>query len=242
MSYMMDRLEERYKKEVSDDPTLVKMMTDKCNTFLTASEIPNVYLLDRELDMSKINRKTIDFINNISNIFFSSASIGIWVSTYESVGYFLAKAMEEHIYDKCVKDEYPGNILYIDTPLLLSDMKKLINRDENFTSPRLNFSLDVIYHKVYDADFIIWNRFNVSESSNYDVNKLFEILLHRYNNCKGNAFVLCGLTPADAIAKFHQDTLTVMNCKDHFYNFSDVEFPLIENIETSEEENKVDGQ
>ena len=246
MSYMMNRLVNRYKQEVSDNPTLLELMYDNCNTFLTASQIPNVYLLDKELDLSKADRRVCTFIDDISEILFSCMSLGIWVSSYENVGYFIAKALERHMFNKCVKDEYMGNILYIDTPLLLYDMKKLINRDENFVSPRLSYSLDVLYHQVYDADFIFWNRFTNPENngySNYDVNRLYEILLTRYNSCKGNAFVLCGSTPEKTFANFNQDTLTVMNCRENLYNFYDAAcLPVTINKDEEKGENKVDGQ
>lgn len=224
MSNLLERVIDRFSKEVSNDPVLIDMAERKAKNIIVSSTLPMRYLKDTEIDLSKASKNIIDVLNyGVSNIFSDNSSM-VWVPSYEYSGYIIAKMIEGIIYAAIRDDEYAGNILYIDTPILVDDYKKLFTKNTDTISPRPNYDLEILYHRIYDADYIFWNNYSLVDS-NYDLSKLYEILLSRYNNCKSNMFMIIDTVsnekykisgPRELITQFNENILFAMNMWDKF--------------------------
>lgn len=216
--YILDRILHKYKDEVNSDKTYLEMAARKGEIILKNSTIPPRYVTDETIDMTKTSKKFNDLNDNISKYVFDKESVAVWLSTYKEGGYVVSRLLETHIFNALKNDGYAGNILYVDTPLLVDDYKKLFDKNSDTLAPRPNYSLEVLYHQIYDANYVFWDKFNLVDK-NYDLSKLYEILSTRYNNCHSNMFLMAvvssnapeELTTHDLYCNFSKPLLEVMN-------------------------------
>ena len=106
---------------------------------------------------------------------------------------FIASSLiGRYIGDSLIRDTRIHKILYVDTPLLLTDYKRMMDGSvDSVNPPALFHPIELLNSDIYKYDYVIWDRFNLA-NSNYDLNKLSEIVHHRYLSMRGNLFFNIG--------------------------------------------------
>lgn len=90
-----------------------------------------------------------------------------------------------------VSTEPVKQIIYIDTPLLMCDLKRLINYKDETISRDLVHSLDTVINGVEKADFVIWDKVTLL-STEYERSELYRILSTRHKRGLGNLVFIKG--------------------------------------------------
>lgn len=135
----------------------------------------------------------LDRLDYKDDVFISSCLIGRYIS------------------DSIIKDTRIHKVLYVDTPLLLTDYKKMMDcSNDNINPPVLTHSQELLNRDIYNYDYVIWDRFNCVNSW-YDLNKLQEIIHHRYLNMCGNMYFCIGKTKEDRLSGVDDNLLMSMN-------------------------------
>lgn len=227
MGDILDRVVNEYKVrcEWANNPILTKMTYEKCANFISASNLPIRYLQDTRVDMSRASRKLLELNNNISDYIFGDEGVGVFVKSCKNSGYLISRLLETHLVNKAITDDYAGNVLYVNTPIFLDDYKKLFTKNADTISPRPNYSLEVLYHSIYDADFVFWDKFTMVDG-NFEINKLYEILSIRYDNCLNNMFILDGISYKDLCNFFTVELMEVMNIENNVYDIQLEDIPI----------------
>ena len=94
-------------------------------------------------------------------------------------------------FTSCIKNDHiVESMLYIDTNLILEDYKKLMDvQSGNEVKISLSHSIETISRNLENAAFVIWDKFSLV-NSNYDKQKLYNILLTRSRRGLGNIFFI----------------------------------------------------
>ena len=108
-------------------------------------------------------------------------------SSYENLSY-LSYLFIAYYFKQCIlNDETVGNILYIDTKLMVEDYKRLINYDKNELSLAPVHSLETLYKNIENAPLVIWDKFMMIDSA-YDKDKIYDILCIRHRKGLANFY------------------------------------------------------
>lgn len=156
---------------------------NKYNQFIQYSELPESckYV---ELENDILPRKFQKVVDNIKPAIDTKTSIIVRVQDYIVSSKFSSILLDTY-FQKCyLNNDILRTVLYVDTNLLVQDYKKLMDSDKVNS---LSHSYDLLSEKIFTADYVIWNRFSMV-ASNYDIAKVYNILLERYRKNLGNLF------------------------------------------------------
>lgn len=191
----MERLIPEFKKINNNDYKLSMYNTYK--EYMEKSEVPVSYIFELlENPFARCNcfrdPEIRGFVDNISEYLGYEFNCVFNFPTYLFVdklaSYIIQSYMKHYILDnKPIKE-----ILYIDTPLLLGDLKRMIshNSDSNFERS-LVYRLDTLGKGIENADFVIWDKMT-NISTDYDRMELYRILSIRHKKGLGNLFCIIG--------------------------------------------------
>lgn len=112
--------------------------------------------------------------------------------TYTNTDKFSAYIIQRYLRHYFASDKPIKKVLYIDTPLLAGDLKRIIglNGDTDF-SRLLVHRPDTVRKGIEDADFIIWDKIT-NLNTGYEVGELYRILSVRHKRGLGNLFFITG--------------------------------------------------
>ena len=98
--------------------------------------------------------------------------------------------MYKYILNSLKDDSHIKTMLYVDTNVFMEDLKRFMNKDTfGDVGLKLEYSLDVLFKDIYEADFVFWDNFNLVNTQ-YEVDKLYEIFSRRYMHL--NRFCILG--------------------------------------------------
>lgn len=164
-------------------------ITSSFNRYIKYSELPIKFLNDN-INESRLPKKLKILYSNIYEIINNRYSYGILVSDYVDVCNLCSLLLKKYFNDSIQNDTLLLNVLYIDTPLLLDDYKKLIDKDD-LTSDSITHTIETLQTHILTADMVFWDRFTLF-SSNYDKQKIYNILSTRYRADLANIFFVKG--------------------------------------------------
>lgn len=195
------------------------------NVHFNMAYLPKV-AYSKLLDLNKSGSKFQILSDEFYNIVNTNKSIMLNRKEYMNNVFISSYLIGRYISDSIIKDTRIHKILYVDTPLLLADYKKMMDINDNINPPVLTHHQEVLNKNIYDYDYVIWDRFNCA-SSYYDLNKLQEIVHCRYLNMCGNMFFCIGDTEDERVNGIDTNLLSSMNITD-IYNLELEECSCIE--------------
>ena len=146
--------------------------------------------------------------NNVSKIINDNyGSVVVRPKSFKYGGYITASLMYKYILNSLKDDE---------------DLKRFMNKDTfGDVGLKLEYSLDVLFKDIYEADFVFWDNFNLV-NTHYEVDKLYEIFSRRYMHLKGNILYLCGKNKAELTNNFDENLKDMLDLTE-FYDLSKAE-------------------
>lgn len=135
-----------------------------------------------------------DFVNNIGDYLDCEFNCVFNFPTYIGTDKLSAYIIQNYIRNYLENDGAIKKIIYIDTPLLMTDLKRYISYSSgNDTGLERAFvhRIDTVNKGVEDADFVIWDKMT-NISSDYDRAELYRILSIRHKRGLGNLFYISG--------------------------------------------------
>lgn len=195
------------------------------NRYINYSELPKQYLQDN-IDTTKLPKKLKILYDNIYEIVNNKYNYGISVSDYTDVSAICSLLIKKYFNESVLNDTLLVNVLYIDTPLLLDDYKKLIDK-EDLTDESIIHNINTLNTSILTADMIFWDKFTMF-NSNFDINKLENILFSRLRSGLGNIFfvkggkdVLSGMI--DEEFAYAMNIAAFINCKQEKVKYKGIE-------------------
>lgn len=200
----------------------VKSLFDR---YINYSQLPIKYIQDN-IDTSKLPKKLKILYDNIYEIINNKYSYGISVSNYFDIPFICSMLMKAYFNESVNKDTLLLNVLYIDTPLLLDDYKKLIDK-EDLTNQSIVHSVDTLYTNILTADMVFWDKFTLMSSS-FDMSKLYTILSSRSRTGLGNIFFVKGGKDAlnemiDENFAYAMNVAAFVDCKQEKVKYKEIE-------------------
>lgn len=186
---------------------------NKLCDFMEYACIPERFLLSK-IDRNKMSKNRTMLNETITKIIDNSQNSVVILPDFIYGGYIAVDVLYTYLLDKLKKDDHIKSVLYIDTNVFMKDLKRFMDKDEfKDVGIMMEYDLDTLFKKIYNADFVIWDRFNTI-TSNYEMAQLYEILTRRYNHLKGNMF-LCGVIdqnePRKVMKKFNEDMQSILS-------------------------------
>ena len=176
-------------KRSSEDVAYNNYINKRYTEFILVSDLPTPYL-NHNIDINKLptkikilNDNIFDIVNNKYNYIFN-------VAKYKDTCYISSMLLDTY-FTSCIKNDHiVESMLYIDTNLILEDYKKLMDvQSGNEVKISLSHSIETISRNLENAAFVIWDKFSLV-NSNYDKQKLYNILLTRSRRGLGNIFFI----------------------------------------------------
>lgn len=165
-------------------------MCNRYDTFIRYSQLPPAFI-EREIDTESLPKHINTLYTNIYEIIHDRYNLAFDFRDFSQTGYIASMIINEY-FRQCMKlDEVLDEVLYIDTNLLLDDYKKLIERNENSEELTFTHSLQTINKNIETASFVIWDKFTMV-NSNYDRQKIYNIISARYRRGLGNIYFIKG--------------------------------------------------
>lgn len=186
---MINRIYEKVVASIPNCPDdYAQYMQDNILNIINSTQLPDVFR-QQHLDLENAPTKLKSLYRNSSQIITERQNIMVEMKNYQYSGFISSACIENYVTIKLIQDEHIVTMLYIDTPILVEDYKRLIDRDPDKLSPRIEHNLEVLYKLIYEAEYVFWDKFDMPKS-NFDMSKLYEILSIRYRNCLGNMFFI----------------------------------------------------
>lgn len=161
------------------------------------------------INPNKMDTKLLNLMNNFRLIVNENISVMVERDTTNDNLFIASALIGRYIEDSIISGDRVHKILYVDTPLLLADYKKMIDASA-INPPVLFHTMETLNKDIYWYDYVIWDRFNCI-NSNYDLSKLQEIIHHRYLNMCGNLYMGLGESDKDCMANVSAVLASSMN-------------------------------
>lgn len=176
----------KYKND--EDNSYLYYIQRKYNEFMLISDLPVAYR-NHNIDVDKLPGRLKILNDNIFDIVNNRYSYVFNVAKYKDTGN-LSSLLLDTYFTQCIKeDHYVEGIVYIDTNLILEDYKKLMDLQGGDMQISLAHSNETLSRNLENAPFVIWDKFSLV-NSNYDKQKLYNILLTRARKDLGNMFFI----------------------------------------------------
>lgn len=229
---LYDRIFARAGMSCNFHSEICEMINRRIDIFAEYSFLPSRYVIE-SIDLTKTHQELLDiygsnivdakttfnlkkFIPRFLEYIANYKNFLVNCSDFKSSGFMAAKIMEEYVTMQIIKDAHFGTIMYIDTDLLMQDYKEIIsiNKSNNGVvdyATQLTYGKEVLYKLIYTADFIFWDKFDTA-NTNFEKDKIYEILTRRYKDCLGNAFLTSNAdSPLNALRGVDERLLLVMD-------------------------------
>lgn len=218
---MIDELVDEFlgNQEVSDD--YVNGIIRKVEDVIDYSNLSERYLCKT---IAKPYPESFNKLqNNVSKIINDNyGSVVVRPKSFKYGGYITASLMYKYILNSLKDDSHIKTMLYVDTNVFMEDLKRFMNKDTfGDVGLKLEYSLDVLFKDIYEADFVFWDNFNLV-NTHYEVDKLYEIFSRRYMHLKGNILYLCGKNKAELTNNFDENLKDMLDLTE-FYDLSKAE-------------------
>lgn len=177
------------------------------NRFIKYSELPQSSMYS--VVNSIIPKKYKKVLDNITQAVQNNISFIVKVKDYVTASKFSSLLLDRIFLDSCMQDLCLKSVIYVDTNLLLSDYKKCMDNSSTDDTTELSHSFNLLNNKIYTADYVIWNRFLLT-TSNYDIGKIYNLLLDRYRKGLANLFFIDG-NEQQILDKYSIETYNLMN-------------------------------
>lgn len=171
-----------------EDTAYINYIKKKYNEFILVSDLPVAYL-EHNIDEKKLSTKLKILKDNIVDIVKNRYNYVFNVTTYKDTGNLTSLVLDSYFLDIIKTKDSVENIIYIDTNLILDDYKKLMDVQGGDIRISLSHSYETITRNLENAPYVIWDKFSLV-NSNYDKQKLYNILLTRSRRCLGNIFFI----------------------------------------------------
>lgn len=205
-------------KGIAYDSNFARTELDRIDSILNLVNLPDRVIGGLYIDNNNLPKNTKHLYDTFEDCCYSIDSALVCVEKYNICPYIISMLVEK-LYKRClIEDVTIPNILYIDTPQLVSDLGNIIskNNNEDGRYPRIKNPLDVIYGYIYSARYVFWDRFRLDFSQYYN-NYIYEILKSRYNDCLGNMYFTDKQYNV-FVQSFDIDTIDILNIKTGIYN------------------------
>lgn len=165
--------------------------------YIEQSEVPvslRYTILDNPFEKSTSKNKDLTkFIDNIDEYIESEFGSILNFADYTKTDIFATYLIQKYLRHFLSANDFKKDIIYINTPLLLLDNKRLIGYkgDESDFSKTLTHSKETICNGVENANLIIWDRFT-DISTDYDKEEVYKTLLIRHKKGLSNLFFISG--------------------------------------------------
>lgn len=172
---------------------------NKYNTYkkyMEQSEIPVSYryeILQNPFSNCKAfqDKDVKEFVEDVSDFIEGEFNSIFNFQIYTDADILASYIIQNYIKNYLAQNKPMKRIIYIDVPLLLGDLKKLIGYNANNIEQDFSHSLDTIRKGVENADLIIWNKMTML-STEYDRSELYRILSIRHKKGLSNLFFIMG--------------------------------------------------
>ena len=180
--YVLSLIPQLSKKPIDFQNAIIR----KYENFIKNSQIPNVcYQFN---DTSIIPTKLKKLYNNIITAFKDRYNFMLNFESYDNISYLIQLFLDKYFVDCINEDSLVENILYIDAKLLVEDYKRLMNYEGDTTGLEPVHHLDVLYKDIEAAPIVIWDKLMLI-NSNYDKDKLLDIITIRNRRGLGNIYI-----------------------------------------------------
>lgn len=210
------------------------------NNYFDMSNLP-LRAYTKYIDLTQSSSGISKLVYEISEHIDLNNNVLVSRSSNEDNLYIASSIIGKYIGDCIIKNKRIHKVLYIDTPLLLSDYKKLMDLANNINPPVLFHDIETLNKDIYWYDYVIWDRFNCINSG-YDLNKLHEIIHHRYLNLCGNLFFIVGKSIDERVSGITETLKSSMDISKQFTLLNDKcayknteQYDLLINQETNKE-------
>lgn len=170
------------------DITYENTVKRKYSEYINNSDLPSAYI-QNNIDVSRLPNRIKILKENITNIVDNRYSYIFNVKDYCDVGYLSSLLIDSYFIDCMKNDKYIENVIYVDTNLLLEDYKKLMDFHNEDLQMSLAHNITTLTRFVDTAPCVIWDRFSFV-NSNYDKQKLYNLILIRSRRGLGNLFFI----------------------------------------------------
>lgn len=171
------------------DPGYISYLEKRYIDFINTSDIPPAYL-NHNIDTKSLSSRLKILNDNIYNIVSNRDNYGFNVQSYSDTS-FLSSLLLDTYFETCIRNEkLLETVIYVDTNLILDDYKKLMDSN-NLSDLHISLShkIETVTKYIETAPFVIWDKFSLI-NSNYDKQKLYNILLTRTRRGNGNIFFM----------------------------------------------------
>lgn len=205
----MKQLDDVIKLNKDTDESYIKSITKKYNDFIKYSDLPNAYY-NHNIDIKTLPARYKTLYDNIYTIINEQLCLAFNVKGYHDIGYISSLLLDTYFKLSMENDTPLESVIYVDTNLLLDDYKKLMDIGIN-NDLSLAHSEDTLLRHIENATYVIWDKFSYVKTE-YDRNKLYNILLVRYRKGLGNMFFI--KDAKNALSKF---------CDEEMFDILDIE-------------------
>lgn len=187
---MNNKLLELFPNIQSKDNSYISAISKNYEDYISYSEIPRVSF-NNVIDTKSLPKRLKILNDNIYEIVTDSYNLVFNMLDYSNTAYISYMLLNSY-FKYCVdSDSLVDTIVYADTNLILDDYKKLMDNESTGISPSLTYKVDTLYNNLENAKYVIWDKFTLV-NSNYDKQKLYNILLIRHRKALGNLFFIKG--------------------------------------------------
>lgn len=165
--------------------------------YIEQSEIPvslRYTILDNPFEKSTSRNKSLtEFINNIDDYISGEFGSILNFADYTKTDIFSTYLIQQYLRHYLSTNDFKKDIIYINTPLLLLDNKRMIGfkGDESTFTKTLTHSKETVCNGIEKANLIIWDRFT-DISTDYDKEEIYKILMIRHKKGLSNLFLISG--------------------------------------------------
>lgn len=181
-----------------DNPEYKKGRFRIYRDYIEQSEIPVSYQYVMQpnpfIKSQGFNGEVKDFVSNIGDYLDCEFNCIFNFPSYINTDKLSAFIIQSYIRKYLENDGGVKKIIYIDTPLLMTDLKRYISYSsggDTGIERAFVHRLETINKGVEDADFVIWDKLT-NISSDYERSELYRILSIRHKRGLGNLFYIVG--------------------------------------------------
>lgn len=228
---MLDRIVSKYIKDESKyTPEYINSIYSKVATIIQSTNLSPRLQMDH-IDARSLPQNYKKLQKAFPEILKSRHSVYVQVADFNITAFLSALFIEDTISNLLITDERIPMLLYIDTPVLLADVGSIMDIETKGIDLQvtLGTSTEILYDLIYRADFVFWDKFDVS-SLKYANRKLNDILSIRYNQCLGNMYFCRSNADNEIVDHFSLDLVQSMDYENGVYNLSTSDTSLVKLI------------
>lgn len=194
--FILDLIPE-FSKYAIKNPTYIESVCSQYKGYMERAEIPTGYMyqvLQNPFESWKAfkDKEVKEFVDDMTDYLNCEFNCVFNFLTYIDTDLLASYMIQRYLRNYFLGTKPIKNIIYIDTPLYMTDLKRKIqySSDSDLTT-KLQHRMDTVSGAVEWADFVIWDKMT-DISTEYERGELCKILAARHKHGLGNLCFIVG--------------------------------------------------